>query len=170
MSDSVNISESFLIGYQAGINLTDSIEVKDRILKLVQDKRVDDSVAEDFKNVLNDILNEAMFLIKTDETADPSGETESYEPFFIPINGRIMPLSDKDRKNLDQGTITEGNRILYSCPSYDHEGESYRVNEGDVVKDINNIKYRVAKIIEDQHLGSTGIYRKALLKIYENED
>lgn len=81
----------------------------------------------------------------------------------VPILCRIMPLSDKERNLIGMGNFTSGSRIGYFHPKYEHAGNEFIVEENDIIEDLNDVKYRVTKILHEQHLGSEVIYIKAML-------
>lgn len=121
----------------------------------------------DFVDVLEDILIETLWLIRTTETQDSSGKVDSYVETKICAPGRIMPLSEKDRHIDGIGTILSGDMIGYFKPTYDNFDTSYEVTEGDQIERNSGVKFRVEKILHRQLLGSTMVYIKTKLRRLE---
>lgn len=99
------------------------------------------------------------FLNKTIELSD--GDVDINK---IPILCRIMPMSDKERNIIGMGNFTSGLKTGYFYPKYEHDGSDYVVEENDIIEDSNSVKYRVTKILHEQHLGDEAIYIKGALQ------
>jgi hypothetical protein len=122
------------------------------------------SIAQDFLNALNDVLVEDADLFRETGTADSAGMINTVTLISVFVPCRIMPLSDKQRNLLDIGQDVTGQSIGYFKPTYTNLGVIYVVSEGDIVKKPTGEKYRVQKVLQEEHLDGVNIYLKALLK------
>lgn len=123
-----------------------------------------EDMAADFIEDLEEVLSESASLIRYTSTTDSAGIEDDTATTTIPINCRIMPLSDKNRLLADIGQVTGGDSIGYFEPVYTYSSVDYTVAEGDIIKKSSTEVYRIQKILHVQHAGSTPIYLKALLK------
>ncbi len=81
------------------------------------------------------------------------------------IKCRIMPVSQKERNMDSMGIFTSGSMIGYFLPEYECDGETYEVEENDIIEDTkNDVRYRVTKILQKQHLNNEVVYIKASLQ------
>jgi hypothetical protein len=123
-----------------------------------------DDIATDFINVIDDSLSEDTDLIRNVSTVDGAGMRDDTATLSIPINCRIMPLSDKERSLMDFGQVVAGQRIGYFKSTYTYLSVIYTIVEDDLIEVSASESYRVQKIFQEEHLGTTMVYIKALLR------
>jgi len=146
-----------------GIFLNDAIEVIDqRCVNRISG--VISTIQEDLRTVMYDLMNEQVNLIKSTDVTD-GGFIEDIDQVTFCVDCRIVPLSQKDRNLLPLGEVTTGNMTAYFLPSYDYKGQTYEVEESDIIVDSkNDVQYRVLKIVQREHLNTKVVYIKALLQ------
>ncbi len=127
--------------------------------------------ASDAATDFNDIILEngdVFFVIRQTTTKDGMGTISDVSEDSFRITGYIMDISKKDYMVHDMGLAVPGNRIMYANPadSITSGGVeiSNEVKEGDILKDRNNYKWRIIKILHEPYLTETQVYKKCVVQ------
>jgi len=132
---------------------------------------IEDTFPEDSLNDFDSILLEhgyIFYMIQQTTTEDSYGEITDVTESSFPIHAIIQDIGKKDRKIHEMGLAVPGNRKMFLKPSYDLVSgtttTSYVIKEGDILRDRNNYRWRVEKIISEHYLNNTEIFRTAVVR------
>ncbi len=107
-------------------------------------------------------------VIRQTDTDDSMGTVSDVSETSFRIVAYLKDISKKDRMVHDMGLAVPGNRMLYAQPSDSLTSggvaTSNSVKEGDILKDRNNYKWRVIKILHEPFIVETQIYKKCVVQ------
>lgn len=132
------------------------------------DDTFDTETADDFTNIITE-QGDFFYVIKQTDTLDGQGKVTAVSETEKRIYGYMRDITKRDRKVADIGLAVTGNRILYVKPKYYvYSGgavtEEWEIEEGDILKDRNNEKWRVIQVIHEPYINETKIYKKVVVR------
>ena len=123
--------------------------------------------ATDFENIILE-QGDIFFVTRPTTTKDSMGTVSDISDTDFRIFAYISDISKKDRMVHDMGLAVPGNRIMYVKPEYSIISAGVaitnEVREGDILKDRNDEKWRVIKIIQEPYINGTQIYKKSVVQ------
>jgi len=123
--------------------------------------------ATDFENILLE-QGDIFFVTRQTDTKDGMGSISDISEAEFRVIAYIMDISKKDRMVHDMGLAVPGNMIMYVKPSDSVTSAGVdttnEVKEGDILKDRNDYKWRIIKIIQEPYINGTQIYRKGVVQ------
>lgn len=123
--------------------------------------------ATDFDNIILE-KGGVFHIIRQSTDTDTMGTISDVRETVFRVYGYIMDISKKDYMVHDMGLAVPGNRTLYVKPEYSitsaGSSETNSVKEGDILKDRNNYRWKVIKIVSEPIIGNTKIYKKCVVQ------
>ena len=127
----------------------------------------DTDVATDFDTIILD-HGDVFHIVKQTTTEDGMGTISAVSETDYRIYGMLFDISKRDREVHEMGLAVPGNRILYIKPVYTITSggvdSTHEVVEGDILKDRNNEKWRVVKVVHEPYIQDTKIYKKCIVQ------
>ena len=121
-----------------------------------------DSVA-DIKEILLE-AGDMYDVIQETDTTDTLGDVTAVSNSTFRAYGLLQDISKKDRKIIDMGLAIAGNIKGFFKPTYLSGGVTYQIEEGNILTDKSNSKWRVVKIIGERTISDTEIFKVLILK------
>lgn len=123
---------------------------------------------DDFESILLE-NGDMITLVKQTDTKDSMGTVSAVTETEYYIYVYISDITKKDRQINEMGIAEPGDRIMYTKDSYEYLSagtatSTWEVEEGDVIKDRNDIKWRVVKLVHEPYFNDKKIYKKFIIR------
>ena len=124
----------------------------------------------DFDNILKE-NGDVFYIVRETDTNDSMGTTSDISSEELRIYAIIQDISKKDRKIQEMGLAVEGNRKMYVKHQYTITSGGVETNhvvkEGDVLKDRNDVYWKIISIPKEPYIETLEIYKVCVIQSIE---
>jgi len=122
----------------------------------------------DVENIIESEYGRVYNLYRVGQTTDSMGKATAITDTGHRLTALMQDITAKDLDIHDMGLAVPGNKKMFLRPVYTETSggvdSTFSVQEGDILFDEDEIRWRVEQIVGERHLGGTEVFRVAVVR------